>query len=96
MSLTDAQWARIEPLLPDRMPQRDGRWRDHREVIEAIAWKPLPPLRPRTAPYGDWPEMLPVAAPHGCLDSGHFRRTGPSRMARSSALICVAAGGDGP
>ncbi|WP_406841902.1 IS5 family transposase (plasmid) [Streptomyces sp. AHU1] len=37
--LTDAQWARIEPLLPDRTPQRGGRWRDHREVIDAIAFK---------------------------------------------------------
>ncbi|WP_405918605.1 IS5 family transposase [Streptomyces sp. NBC_00728] len=39
VSLTDAQWARIEPLLPDRTPQRGGRWRDHREVIDAIAFK---------------------------------------------------------
>ncbi|MFJ5919099.1 IS5 family transposase [Streptomyces ardesiacus] len=39
MSLTDAQWARIEPLLPDRTPKRGGRWRDHRKVIDAIAWK---------------------------------------------------------
>nr|WP_267891438.1 IS5 family transposase [Streptomyces sp. XY413] len=39
MSLTDAQWARIEPLLPDRTPRRGGRWRDHRQVIDAIAFK---------------------------------------------------------
>ncbi|MFF9914933.1 IS5 family transposase [Streptomyces sp. NPDC013457] len=39
MSLTDAQWARIEPLLPDRTPKRGGRWRDHRQVIDAIACK---------------------------------------------------------
>ncbi|MFI8100326.1 transposase [Streptomyces sp. NPDC086023] len=37
--LTDAQWARIEPLLPDRTPRRGGRRRDHRQVIDAIAWK---------------------------------------------------------
>ncbi|MFF5344057.1 IS5 family transposase [Streptomyces althioticus] len=37
--LADAQWARIEPLLPDRTPKRGGRWRDHREVIDAIAYK---------------------------------------------------------
>ncbi|MFG2209399.1 transposase [Streptomyces sp. NPDC048638] len=34
----------MEPLLPDRTgpdrtPRRGGRWRDHREVIDAIAWK---------------------------------------------------------
>ncbi|MFE9864907.1 IS5 family transposase [Streptomyces sp. NPDC005506] len=39
MSLTDAQWAKIEPLLPDRAPKRGGRWRDHRQVIDAIAFK---------------------------------------------------------
>ncbi len=37
--LTDAQWARIEPLLPDRTPKRGGRWRDHRKLIDAIAYK---------------------------------------------------------
>ncbi|MFD7879680.1 transposase [Streptomyces sp. NPDC059766] len=39
VSLTDAQWARTEPLLPDRTPWRGGRWRDHRQVIDAIAFK---------------------------------------------------------
>ncbi|WP_107470326.1 IS5 family transposase [Streptomyces sp. 3211] len=39
MSLTDAQWARIERLLPDRTPRLGGRWRDHRQVIDAIAFK---------------------------------------------------------
>ncbi|WP_435594433.1 IS5 family transposase [Streptomyces panacea] len=39
VSLTDAQWARIEPLLPDRSRKRGGRWRDHRQVIDAIAFK---------------------------------------------------------
>ncbi|MFE4257647.1 IS5 family transposase [Streptomyces sp. NPDC056883] len=37
--LTDAQWACIRPLLPDRSPRRGGRWRDHRQVIDAIAWR---------------------------------------------------------
>ncbi|MCX5443472.1 transposase [Streptomyces sp. NBC_00569] len=29
----------IEPLLPDRTPVRGGAWRDHPEVIDAIAFK---------------------------------------------------------
>ncbi|MFJ3272399.1 MULTISPECIES: transposase [unclassified Streptomyces] len=29
----------MEPLLPDRASARGGRWRDHREVIDAIAFK---------------------------------------------------------
>ncbi|WP_188279040.1 IS5 family transposase [Streptomyces sp. CBMA370] len=39
VSLSNAQWARIEPLLPDRTPRRGGRWRDHRQVIDAIVFK---------------------------------------------------------
>ncbi|WP_406192493.1 transposase [Streptomyces sp. NBC_01017] len=31
--------ARIEPLLPDRTPRRGGRWRTHRQIIDAIAFK---------------------------------------------------------
>ena len=29
----------MEPLLPERTPRRGGRWRDHRVLVEAIAWK---------------------------------------------------------
>ncbi|WP_374109181.1 transposase [Streptomyces sp. CC228A] len=39
MILADAQWAGIEPVLPDRTPKRGGRWRDHRQVTDAIAFK---------------------------------------------------------
>ncbi|MFE1877024.1 transposase [Streptomyces sp. NPDC059496] len=39
VTLSDVQWARIEPLLPDRPNRRDGRWRDHRQVIDAISRK---------------------------------------------------------
>jgi transposase len=51
--LSDVAWARIEPLLPDRSPRRGGRWREHRQVIEAIAW------RYRTgSPWRDLPECF--------------------------------------
>ncbi|MGW7587658.1 IS5 family transposase [Streptomyces rubiginosohelvolus] len=54
--LTDAQWAWIEPLLPDRTPRRGGRWRDHRQVINAIAWKYRTgsPWKDLPTEFGSW------------------------------------------
>ncbi|MEU1202721.1 transposase [Streptomyces sp. NPDC005813] len=54
--LSDAQGARIEPLLPDRTPKRAGHWRDHREVIDAIAFKCRSGTQPVHLPekYGNW------------------------------------------
>jgi transposase len=48
--LDDAQWARIEPLMPSSQGQRGRPFRDHRQVIEGIvyrfrtgiAWRDLP------------------------------------------------------
>ncbi|WP_412074640.1 IS5 family transposase [Streptomyces xanthophaeus] len=63
MPLTDAQWTRIEPLLPDRTPRRGGRWRDHREVIDAIAWKFQTGSQWIHLPekYGSWRRLQPAA-----------------------------------
>jgi len=53
--LSDEMWARVEPLLPDRTPQRGGRWSDHRPVLEAICW------RFRTGcPWRDLPAGFPA------------------------------------
>lgn len=54
--LTDAQWARIELLMPSSDGQRGRPFRDHRQVIEGIvyrlrtgvAWRDLP------AGFGPW------------------------------------------
>lgn len=48
--LNDAQWARIESLMPSSDGQRGRPFRDHRQVVEAIiyrlrtgiAWRDLP------------------------------------------------------
>lgn len=53
--LTDQMWERLEPLLPDRTPRQGGRWRDHRDVVEAIIW------RFRTgSPWRDLPDGFPA------------------------------------
>jgi hypothetical protein len=38
--LTDAEWARLEALLPDQSPQRGGRWTDHRTVLNGVFLRP--------------------------------------------------------
>lgn len=35
--LTDKEWARLRPLLPDD-GHRGRQWREHRTVVEAILW----------------------------------------------------------
>ena len=54
--LTDAQWARLAPLLPDRTPRRGGRWLDHRRVIDGVLWRTRCGLPWRDLPpqYGHW------------------------------------------
>ena len=37
--LTDAQWARIEPLLPSSNGKRSRPFRDHRQVLEGIVFR---------------------------------------------------------
>jgi transposase len=54
--LTDEEWARLEPLLPDRSPRRGGRWADHRIVINGVIWRTRSgsPWRDLPAEYGNW------------------------------------------
>jgi transposase len=51
--ISDQAWDWMRPLLPCSEGKRGGRWRDHRQVIEAIAW------RYRTgSPWRDLPESF--------------------------------------
>src|SRR5438128_2131615 len=59
--LTDAEWARLEPLLPAH-PRQGHRWNDHRVVIDGIF------CRVRTGcPWRDLPEGL--GRPRGGLST---------------------------
>ena len=53
--LTDEAWGRIAPLLP-AAGQRNGRWRDHRQVLNGIVWKLRTGVPWRDIPerYGPW------------------------------------------
>jgi transposase len=54
--ITDELWELVEPELP-RSAGRQGRpWRDHRQVLEAIAWRFRTgcPWRDVPADFGPW------------------------------------------
>src|SRR3954462_5490809 len=46
----------MEPLLPSSTGRRGGRWRDHRQVVEAISWKYRTgsPWRELPERFGPW------------------------------------------
>jgi transposase len=55
--LTDAQWAFIEPLLPELPRRADGRgrpWRDSRQVLNGILW-----ILRTGAPWSEMPDRYP-------------------------------------
>jgi transposase len=72
--LSDAAWARIEPLLPSSAGCRGGQWRDHRQVIEAIAWRyrtgsPWRDLPPEMGPWQTAWKRLDRWSRDGTLDA---------------------------
>jgi transposase len=54
--VSDQAWAWMQPLLPSSAGRRGGRWRDHRQVIEAISWKYRTgsPWRELPERFGPW------------------------------------------
>ena len=54
--VSDEAWAWLAPQLPSSAGRRGGRWRDHRQVIEAIAWKYRTgsPWRELPEQFGPW------------------------------------------
>lgn len=58
--LADRGWAILEPLLP-RQPRRGGQWRDHRQVVNGIAW-----VKRTGSPWRDLPERYGRGRPRVC------------------------------
>ena len=54
--MTDAQWCRIEPLLPSSTGQRGRPFRDHRQVVEGIIYRFRAgiPWRDLPVSFGPW------------------------------------------
>lgn len=53
--MSDAAWAYIAPVLLEGQ-ERGGRWRDHRQVVEAVAWRSRTgkPWRALPEHFGPW------------------------------------------
>jgi transposase len=54
--LSDEEWLQLAPLLPSMVPQRGGRWADHRAVINGVFFRARTgtPWRDLPAVYGNW------------------------------------------
>lgn len=54
--LTDAQWAKLEPLLPPQRPTTGRPAHDHRTIVNAILWRLATgaPWRDLPERYGPW------------------------------------------
>ena len=83
--LTDEQWARLEPLLPDRTPQRGGRWIDPRQIIDGVMWRARAgnPWRDLPAEFGPWPTVW--ARHRGWSEDGTWDKIHTTLMAQSDA-----------
>jgi transposase len=66
--LTDAQWRRLEPLLPPERPRTGRPNHDHRTILNGIPWV----LR-TGAPWRDLPERY---GPVGTVSSRFYRWRG--------------------
>ncbi|MFM2432623.1 MAG: hypothetical protein RLZZ511_3837 [Cyanobacteriota bacterium] len=57
--LTNAQWAKLSPLLPDQKPATGRPSLAHRQVINGIRWvlRTGAPWRDLPARYGRWPTV---------------------------------------
>jgi transposase len=63
--LSDAAWARIEPLMPSSDGQRGRPFRDHRQVVEGIIYR----LRTGVA----WRDLPASFGPHQTVSKRHRR-----------------------
>jgi transposase len=54
--LTDAQWAKLEPLLPPQRPTTGRPGKDHRTLVNAMLWRldTGAPWRDLPERYGPW------------------------------------------
>ena len=65
LDVTDAQWRRLEPLLPPEKPRTGRPNHDHRRVVSGMLW-----IHRTGAPWRDLPERY---GPVGTVSSRFYR-----------------------
>ena len=92
--LTDAQWLRIEPLLPSSVGKQSRPFRDHRQVLEGIVFRYRTgcPWRELPERFGPWQtgrgNGTPVQ-PGRHLGPGAGATARPGRRGRADRLAAV-------
>jgi transposase len=81
--LSDAQWARIEPLMPSSDGQRGRPFRDHRQVVEGIIYR----LRTGIA----WRDLPASFGPHQTVSKRHRRFSADGTWDRIHARLVAEA-----
>jgi transposase len=81
--LSEAQWARIEPLMPSSDGQRGRPFRNHRQVVEGIIYR----LRTGVA-WRDLPESF---GPHQTVSKRHRRFSADGTWDRIHARLLAEA-----
>lgn len=72
--LTDEEWARLDPLLPEQTRGRGRRWADHRTVLNGVFW--------RTRCGLPWRDLPPVYWNWKTVYNRHRRWSGDGTWAR--------------
>jgi transposase len=85
--LSDAQWARIEPLMPSSDGQRGRPFRDHRQVVEGIIYR----LRTGIA----WRDLPGSFGPHQTVSKRHRRFSADGTWDRIHARLVAEADSGG-
>ena len=87
--LTDAQWARLEPLLPPEKPWTGRPNDDHRQILNSILW-----VLNSGAPWRDLPRRY---GPVGTVSSRFYRwrRSGVWQRVLEALQALADAGGRG-
>ena len=85
--LSDAQWARVEPLMPSSDGQRGRPFRDHRQVIEGIIYRYRAGI-----PWRDLPESF---GPWKTVWKRHRRFSADGTWDRIHARLLAEADADG-